>query len=504
VINSLVNGINTNTSCIFAFASNPVVYTGNTPAVALDDYDALFTNDWKMMFGKRLQIADIVPMINNVQWASGTVYSQYDNTNANLSSQSFYVLSPPQLVGGPYNVYKCINNANGVQSTQMPTIIQPSSFSTADGYTWRYITTISAAEYDKFYTLGYAPCYANSTIVASAFNYAGVENIVLTDSGNGYSAYSISNTNYVLAIPNTTLIQVQNYESTINNFYAGSGIYLYNTQSATSQLFTVAGYISNSIGNFVTLNAPANATNILPSITKYYISPSVKFTSDANTNPAAYSTINTTSNSIQSIIIINPGTCISWCNVAIVSNSALVAQTATAYAIVPPPGGHGYDPATELFVQGMGLAFTFSNSESNTIPTNVSYNQIGLFTNPFALNSNNTPGSLYTTNTFSSVLQANLTPTTSFPVGNVVTGLTSGSLGTVAYCNGTNIYLTGDKGFINGESIVSSNGITTATLTINTLGQVYTQSIKPFYIQNISNITRSNTGAESYKLIIGI
>ncbi|MGZ4849811.1 MAG: hypothetical protein ACXV2C_00295, partial [Candidatus Bathyarchaeia archaeon] len=330
------------------------------------------------------------------------------------------------------------------------------------------------------------------------------ENCVITNGGNGYSSYSMANTNVVLSVSNSTLIQVQNYESTVNNFYAGNAIYLYNTQSATSQLFTISGYTSNSLGNFVTLNTAANTTNILPAITKYYISPRVVFTSDANSAPVAYTTINSTSNSILSIVIINTGSGISWCNVAIVTNSSAVTSNASVYAIVPPPGGHGYDPASELYTQGMGVAFTFSNSESNTIPTNVGYNQIGIVSNPNTLNSNTAPGAGYTTNTFSAVLQANLTPTTTFVVGNTVTGKTSGAVGTVAFCNGTNIYLTGDKYFANGETIVSSNGVTSANITINTLGQVYTKPLKPLYIQNISNITRSNTGAESYKLVIAI
>lgn len=504
VISSILNGISTNTTCLYAYASNPVAYSGNTPPIVLSDYSALFVNDWQMLFGKRIQIADIVPVIDNTQWVSNTIYTQYDNTNANLATNDFYVLTPPQIMGGPFNVYKCINNANGAPSTQMPTQVQPNSFTTADGYTWRYTTSITAAEYDKFFTALYAPCYTNTTLAASASLYTGVENCIITNGGNGYSSYSISNSNFVVAVANSTQIQIQNYESQINNFYAGNGIYIYNSQSATSQLLTVAGYISNSIGNFITLSTPANTAFITPSITKYYISPQVVFTSDANVAPQAYTTINTTSNSVLSLVIINTGYGISWCNVSIVTNASSVASNATAYAIVPPPGGHGFDPASELFVQGMGISFTFSNSESNSIPTNITYNQIGIFNDPLTLNTNNTPGLAYTTNSFSQVLQANLSPTTTFVVGNVVTGTSSGAVGTVAFCNGTNIFLTGDKSFANNETIVSSNGVTSANININTLGQVYAKSIKPLYIQNISNVVRSNSAAESYKLVITI
>jgi hypothetical protein len=503
LVNSIVDGIAANTTCLYAFAANPVPFSGNTPAIELSDYDSAFLKGWHLIFGKRLGISDVVPMIRNIAWTSNTVYDQYDNTDDDLHVKDFYVLSPPSLTGGPYNVYKCINNANGAPSTDLPSLLQASSFTTGDGYTWRYITTITAAEYDKFHTDDYAPCYTNTTIAASAFSYAGIENCIITNGGNGYSSYSISDNNYVISVVNSTLIQIQNYESVLSNYYVGNGIYLYNVSASTSQLLRVAGYSSNGLGNFISLSSPANTENIQTQITKYLISPAVTFTSDANSAPAAYTTINTTSNSILSIVIVDTGAGITWCNVAITTNTAAVVSNATAYAIVAPPGGHGYDPASELFTQAMGMSFTFSNTEVGTISTDTIYNQIGILVNPNTVYSNTTPGPAYTANTFSSLLTANLSPTTPFAVGNTLIGSTSGARGTVAFCNGTHISLTGDKHFVTGETVVSSNGAS-SVMTLNTIGQVYTKNIKPLYIQHITNVTRSANNAESYKLIIGL
>jgi hypothetical protein len=501
IVDSLISGISTNAQCLFAFASNPVPYTGNTPPVTLDGYNG-FINNWQMLFGKRLGVGDLIPMIRNVQWTSNTVYDQYDNT-VDLTNLNFYVITPPQVVGGSYNVFKCINNANGAPSTQVPNQVQPSSFTTADGYTWRYISTITNAEYNKFNTSDFAPVYTNTTLSTSAFSYAGVENVVITNGGNGYSSYSISNNNLVLGVINATTIQVQNYESTFNDFYVGNGIYIYNTQAATSQLFGVSKYVSNAAGNFVTLDGTANTQNILPSITKYLISPRVKFTCDGNTIPAAYTTINTTSNSILSVVIINTGSFITWANVAFVSNQATVTTQANAYAIVAPAGGHGYEPSTECRIRGIGISFTFANSEGNSIPTNIKYNKIGLLVNPLTLNANGTTGNVYTVNTYSAVLQANISPSTTYVVGDVLIGQSSNARGTVAFSNGTNVYLTGDTDFIGGENVTSSNG-TIATIAINTIGQIYTKNLKPLYAQNISNITRSANTSESFKLVITI
>ena len=100
--------------------------------------------------------------------------------------------------------------------------------------------------------------------------------------------------------------------------------------------------------------------------------------------------------------------------------------------------------------------------------------------------------------------RANVTSGAIFTVGDTVTGQNSGAVGTVAYSNSTVLYLTGDKYFSNNETIASSNGTVVSTIQINTLGNIYTKDITPIYIQNITNVTRSNTQTESYKLIVQV
>jgi CBS domain containing-hemolysin-like protein len=111
----------------------------------------------------------------------------------------------------------------------------------------------------------------------------------------------------------------------------------------------------------------------------------------------------------------------------------------------------------------------------------------------------------YSSNTFSAVIRANVNPTsTIFTVGDTVVGQVSGALGTVAFSNATTVSLTGDKYFSNNERIVSSSGLISANIIINTFGNIYTKDISPIYVQNITNVTRSNTQAESFKLIIKV
>lgn len=498
LIDEILDNVTSNTSFYYAFAANPIAYVGNTPAISSDDYTSSFTNHWQMLFGKKLTNNDIVPVITNITWATNTVYSSYDD-RAELSGKNYYVVTSPAINGGNYDVYKCIDNANGAPSTQTPDQVQPSTFQKSDGYKWRYITSISSADYTKFATSDFVPLKANSSIVSGAYTYSGVEVVKIANSGQGYAAYADGK---VKSVVNTTVIQVD-ASSTDNDFYTGSAIYVYNTGSATGQLKNVSKYVSNSSGNWVFMSSAANTTNITSNVTNYKISPRVVWQTDGDVDPAAYAVINTTSNSISTIVVVDTGYGVSWANASISSNSSY-GSGAALVPVVPPAGGHGSNPLVELDVKGFAASFKFANTEASSILSNTIYNKIGLIKNPAVLNANTTKGNAWTNSTFSAVLKGTVNPATTFTVGDTLTGATSSAVGTVAFANSTTVYLTGDKYFTDGEFITSSDGQKTATLSITSRGDVYTKDLAPLYIQNIDNVTRSNTQTESFKLIIQV
>jgi hypothetical protein len=502
----IVNNISSNGSHYYAFAANPVAYSNTAPEVSNDDYSTIFINDWQLLFGKKLSNSNIYPVISKNIWYSNTLYSRYDNTSNTLYiDNNYYVICEPSVSGGSYHVYKCIDNANGSLSTVNPSSIgtptQQASFQTGDNYKWRYITSISNQIYTNFSTTEFAPVYPNTTIIASAFTYSGVEVIMISNTGSGYNSYTNGT---IKSVVNSTVVEIESYSSGDNNFYTKNGIYIYNTIAATSQLFGVSSYISNTSGKWVYLDSPANTTNITASVTKYLITPKVVFDTDGTT-PVAYSIINTYSNSIGSIVILDKGSNITRANVSIQSNTSY-GSLANLYAIVPPAGGHGADPSTELNMKGMGVYFTFSNTENATIVTsNTLYNKIGILRNPYGLQSNGAKsGARYYANTFSQILNANVSPSFTFNVGETITGVNTGSIGTVVFSNSTQVYLTGDKSFTTGETLANAAGINVTNMTINTLGSIYTNDLKPLYVQNINNVNRSNTQTESFKLVIQV
>jgi hypothetical protein len=500
IIDEIISNVTANDSYYYAFASNPIPYTGDPPAIANTDYQDIFVNNWQLLFGKKLLNTNFAAVIDNNIWTSNTVYRRYDNTDNQLyTNNMFYVIAEPEYTGGSYNFYKCIDNANGSPSTSKPTQIQYTTFETADGYKWRYLTSVSYLQYKLFSSPDYSPVFSNGIISIYASQYSGVDVVMISNSGVGYSTYH----NGTIQSANSTVIQIETANtSSQNDFYANSGIYIYNEEASTGQLLDISQYIANTSGKWVYLGSEANTDNILSNSTKYKISPRVVFTSDGNTQPQAYSVVNTVSNSISEIVILDTGSEITWCNVHLTSTFG---SGANLYAIVPPQGGHGYDTVSELNVRGLSVQFNFSNTEGGTIfASNVVYNKIGLIKNPYSLNSNNTKGSAYTVNTFSQLLKANVTSPVTFANGDYVVGNTSGALGTVVFSNTTQLYLTGDTHFSNGEYVISSNGSTSAQIDIKELGDLYIKDIRPIYIQNINNINRSNSQSESFKLIIQI
>lgn len=499
---SVIRDITGSNNHYYMFTSNPVSQV-TIPKVTNDDYSALFTDGWQLLFGKLVKEQDILPVIKNIGWISGTVYDRYDNTK-DMASKNFYCVTPPSTPGGDYLIFKCIDNNYGSASTERPVEgdIQTTSVTKLDGYIWRYITSITNASYEKFATSSYIPVYGNTTIQAASLVNSGVDVVVVANNGSSYNAYHNGN---IQSVQSATVLQIESNASINNDFYVNNGIYIYNDLTATSDLNVITGYVSNATGKWITLASEANVNIIDPGVTHYIISPRVVFRTNGETPTKAYSVINTVSNSINNIVIVDTGSAVSWANVHVESNS-IFGTGANLYAIVPPPGGHGLDPGQELYIKGFCISTTFANNENDTIPTEFTYNKIGLLDNPYMIN-NTTGGKQefpYVSNTFSAV--ANTVPLdgTVFPVGAVLTGTVTNTTVIVAFSNSTSLLLTGDKTLSESDTLVSADGSLSTQISINTLGDIFTKDIRPIYVQNFSDVTRSNTTSEMYKLIIQV
>jgi hypothetical protein len=96
----------------------------------------------------------VVPRYN---WSSGAVYSAYDDKQVGYPAQTYYVMNDEN------QVYVCIQQSKDAAGNAVVSTIQPSGgttgapFSTADGYIWKFLYSISAGDATKYIAANFLP-----------------------------------------------------------------------------------------------------------------------------------------------------------------------------------------------------------------------------------------------------------------------------------------------------------------------------------------------------------
>ena len=79
-------------------------------------------------------------------------------------------------------------------------------------------------------------------------------------------------------------------------------------------------------------------------------------------------------NTVQNVQMLLNGSNYKAVNCSVISaNVVPVTNNAIVRAIFPPPGGHGYNVASELGCNTACISITFQDTEGNTIPGNGEY-----------------------------------------------------------------------------------------------------------------------------------
>ena len=139
---------------------------------------------------KRIVPSDLKQVVKRYDWIVGTVYDQYDNENANVATSNFYVLTTPDN-----NIYKCIYNNNRASSTDKPSGRSISVITTADGYKWKFLYSLTDTDLLKFLTNEYMAVHNNNDVMLTAVGGT-IDSIVVTNAGNNYN----SNSNVIVSI----------------------------------------------------------------------------------------------------------------------------------------------------------------------------------------------------------------------------------------------------------------------------------------------------------------
>ena len=175
--------------------------TDASPPTPNDDVSSEFYNWDDMLGAKIIASSDVSYCIPRRNWTTGTTYDMYEhnigsgntaNSGAtNLWDSTFVVMN------SAYAVYKCIENDGATASTTEPTSTSNSIFSTADGYKWKYMYSLTSAETLNFMSTDFIHASTDSTVSAAAVDGALDTALVVA----GGSSYSLSTGSTISAIP---------------------------------------------------------------------------------------------------------------------------------------------------------------------------------------------------------------------------------------------------------------------------------------------------------------
>lgn len=139
----------------------------STPPDPIDN--TLYTNSYRdtILGIKKINSSDVVRVIRKIQWKSGKKYDMYRHdysvyNTAPVTSATRLYDSNYYVINKDYRVYICINNGSapsnanaGVVSTQEPLHTDLSPRKESDGYSWKYLYTLSPADVLKFDSTDY-------------------------------------------------------------------------------------------------------------------------------------------------------------------------------------------------------------------------------------------------------------------------------------------------------------------------------------------------------------
>jgi len=448
---------------------------------------------WRdMVATKKVSSSDVSFSIPRYNWTTGTVYAEYDDRSTSLYEDQFYVIT------SNFNVYKCMFNDNGATSTVQPTGTSTSIISTSDGYKWKYMYTISAADVLKFVTTSYIPVKtltsddgSNQWDIQQAATNTSIDIIDVTGAGSGYRWRS----NTIFSVTNSSTIVLDTAASPTDSYYVGSAIYIPSGLGSGQQ-----SNVTSYVGSSKTLTV-SPAFSVTPnSSSGYHIGPIVTITGDGS-GATAYANVAATS--ITHVNMINTG---SNYTRAAVSFSDASGTAATALPRLSPIGGHGSDPVGELGGYNVMLNVRLDGTEGNNFPTNNDFRIIGLWKDPLTSNDITATASAYDLTTKLVVTGITSGP---FAQDEIVSGTANGAIGRVvefanSNATGTNgtLKVTNVYGTFEAETITGNTTGATATVSTVTGGELKPYSGDILYKEFRSVTSRASDQIEDIKIVV--
>jgi hypothetical protein len=186
--------------------------TETAPTTPGDSVLNEFKNYDDLLAAKKITGSDVSFVIPRRNWTTGTTYDIYrhdyeefvtggtstrvtaNSTATTLFDSTFYVLSSDR------NVYKCLDNDGNTASTVEPTGTATTVITTGDGYKWKYMYTLSAAQQSNFLSTDFMAVATNST-VSSAATDGGIDIVKIKTAGSSYTVSGGGTSGTITAVP---------------------------------------------------------------------------------------------------------------------------------------------------------------------------------------------------------------------------------------------------------------------------------------------------------------
>ena len=169
--------------------------TDGAPITPVDSVIEEFNTFDDLLGVKKLASSDVSYVIPRRNWTTTTVYDYYRHDYGNritgtttaqtansgattLFDATFYVLTTAR------NVYKCLDNNGNAASTTEPTGTSTSILTTADGYKWKYMYSLSATQQANFLSTDFMAVATDATISSAAVDGA-ISTVKIKSGGTG-------------------------------------------------------------------------------------------------------------------------------------------------------------------------------------------------------------------------------------------------------------------------------------------------------------------------------
>ena len=488
-----------------------------------------FTRDYRrnILFTQLITSANVCHLARRIDWVSGTVYDSYDddysstrpsNSEATtLADANFYVITDEN------KVYKCIDNNSNATVSDKPTDTSTNTHTTTDGYTWKFLFQVSAADETAFLDSEHIPVRKLTGNPIHDVN-GELDSFTVTSGGSGYTSAPQVDIfgDGVGAVATATLTGDAVTDITIA------------TDSVTGKLLTGTGYsfalvrLSDGGGSGAEVKAILGDADALPALQKDVEEAAVKGTVDKieitnagqgytpddvtvtitgdGTGAEATATIASDTGAITAIEVTDRGTGYTFANISF-TQAVGSGTNADARAIVSPINGHGSNPVKELFASSIGVVVSISQNTNEDLILDNDFRQIGLIKNIAPLEPE-TPDEKWTNNTATASYVIDVADNSNYAVDDSITTDDGGQF-TVSHIAETDsgtysIYLQPIIGLINASSTLANTTKSLTGLSINsvTSPEIDVTSGDIVYVENKSPINRSSDQVETIKTVL--